>query len=282
MSTILTEPATEHPPIVVDGDRFYGVVADLCELADSCANKVDYFSRCLVELCEYFRVGVGALNLRMGARTLERSYCRDDVHADTWLERIDTFVLRTQSEESSLIEAYRNPAGGTVAYIIAAPILSGQGKSCGAIAFAMASSEVTDPEVVLIQLGQLLALIVENTPVPPASDASANQESRPLQSVVRASDYRSIHHLCFAIANSLCSKLGCEQVALGLIRNRDVRLVAVSGLSDVPRSTPGMMAVRQAMAACYDREKRRSCRHRAARWISAPPHLAGCMTNGTV
>lgn len=257
MITQAPQPETAQANAIrIDGRRFYAVVADLCELSDRGLTRVDYFGQSLEIIAAYFGASVGLLNLRLGPRTLERVYSVDDNLTEGWTTAIDPLVLRAQTDETALARLYRNHGGANIAYALAAPIQTASGKSFGAVAFVINRQDFDQSEAELAQLVQLLELIVENAPAANNTKPSQSKsQSNALQSVVRASDYRSIHHLSFAIVNSLCSKFGCEQVALGLVRNRNIRLLSVSGMSEIPRNTPGMMAVQQAMATCLDRNK---------------------------
>ena len=257
MHTTLDQPeVASAQPLRIDGRKFYSVLADLCEIADRNLKRSDYFGRCFEAICGYLDASVGLLNLRLGARTLERSYSVDEKLSQGWADAIDTLVLQAQTDEMALARLYRNRAGETVAYALAAPVLSKHGNPFGALALVVNRSSFEDSESELVQICQLLELVVENAPSPEAKGASDSKaESIALQSVVRASDYRSIHHLSIAIVNSLCNKFRCEQVAIGLVQNRNVKLMALSGKSEIPKNTPGVMAVQQAMAVCTDRNE---------------------------
>ena len=241
--------------IVVDGSQFDDVVGRLCEVADTHPRRSDYFSRCFEILSEFFGAATGILNVRMGARSIERSFEKHEGCLSQWHSDLDSLVLRAQSNETSLLQKYSDQSGRNAVYAIAAPILSPSFKSFGSIGLVIAASAEVNGRTALALLGQLLQLIVVSAPEEIRSENQNNNTQQSLQSVVRAADYQSIEQLCFAIVNSLCSKLGCEQISIGLVHRHDLRLIAVSGLSEVPKSTPGMQAVRQAMASCLDRNE---------------------------
>lgn len=242
--------------ITIDGPRLYEVVEELCDLADQKMRRSDYFSRCFETLCSHLNANVALLNIRLGPQTLERSFVKDESCDQAWFEVADPLVLRAQTDQTALTKTFRNKSGAIAAQAIAAPVLSAGGKPFGATAFVLGPGGFDNSDAALVKLSQLLSLIVENAPIevfPPPAQDDANGKA--LQSVIRASDYQSIEHLCFAIANSLCSKLRCEQISIGLVHKRDVKLIAVSGLSEVPKNTPGVMAMQQAMAVCFDRNE---------------------------
>lgn len=263
----MTSPSTQSETtlagaIRIDGRQFYDIVGRLCELSEFHLSRSEYYGRSFQALSEYLGATVGMLNLRLGPRTLERMYSVDETIANQWLETIDSLALQSQSEATPLTRVYRDRDGEIIAYAFAVPIMSTSNNSIGAVAFVINSAETDNIESQLVQTSHLLELMVENAPLdqrksntPSTAPNASLVATQTLQSVVRAADYRSITHLSFAIVNSLCSKFGCEQVGIGLVRNRNVKLIAVSGLSEVPKSTPGMMAIQQAMAACLDRSE---------------------------
>ncbi len=249
--TVATKP--NRVSSEVDGSQFYEVVADLCQIAESNLRRSDYFSRCFETIGKFFHGVTGILNLKTGPRTLERFYEKRDGFLSQWHEDLDSLILRVQSNETAVLQKYSDESGHDSVYIIAAPVLSSSGRSFGAVGLVIPSLRCVDGRTELALLNQLLHLVVLNAPAEQASPQPNTQNALP--AVVRAADYRSIYHLCFAIVNSLCSKLSCEQVAIGIVKRNDVKLMAVSGLAEIPKSTPGMQAVHQAMATCLDRNE---------------------------
>ena len=245
--------------IVVDGQRFYDVVEQLNEIADTQLRRSDYFSRCFEIVGDFFGAAAGILNVRMGARSIERSFEKHDGCLGQWHNDLDSLVLRAQSNETSLLQKYSDKSGQNAVYAIAAPIFSPSFKSFGSIGLVIAATAEVNGRTALALLNQLLQLIVVSAPEEKKENPQGDNSQKSLQSVVRAADYQSIEQLCFAIVNSLCNKLGCEQVSIGLVNQHDLRLIAVSGLNEVPKSTPGMQAVRQAMACCLDRNEESVC-----------------------
>lgn len=85
------------------------------------------------------------------------------------------------------------------------------------------------------------------------SDRSGDHETaRHLHGLARASQFESVREFAFTLVNSLCTKFRCEQVAFGTAGKQRVEVLAVSGLSDIKASSPGVLAVRQAMEECVD------------------------------
>ncbi|MFQ5462826.1 MAG: efflux RND transporter periplasmic adaptor subunit, partial [Phycisphaerae bacterium] len=82
----------------------------------------------------------------------------------------------------------------------------------------------------------------------PASSVSRGD----IQARSHASACETTDELAFTITNELRNKLGCEQVALGLVRRRHVRILAISGLDQVRQQSPGVVGLTAAMEECLD------------------------------
>ena len=249
METQLTENTT------IDGNRFYEVVGELCDISEQVSRRSDYFSSCFEVLGQYLGAGAGILNVRVGPRTLERSYEKVAGSFESWQMELDSLLLRVQTDDVSLIQEFRRPGEDQLYFIVVAPVLSAGGKPFGGIGFVVPDSSRQSAKLKLSLLAQLLMLVVLGVPKEEQATESDSNGNKALKSVVKAADYKNIKQLCFAIVNSLCNKLGCEQVAIGLAGETDVKLVAVSGLSVLPKGTPGMQAIQQAMATCMDRNE---------------------------
>jgi len=82
--------------------------------------------------------------------------------------------------------------------------------------------------------------------------AGDNESARQLHSLARASQFSSVREFAYTLVNSLSSKFLCEQAAFGLAGKQRVEVLAVSGLAEIKASSPGVLAVRQAMEECVD------------------------------
>ena len=76
----------------------------------------------------------------------------------------------------------------------------------------------------------------------------------PNRALARAATAAAPEELAFAITNSLRNKLGCEQVVLGLVVGRRVRILSISGMDDINRRSPGVARLRAAMEECLDQD----------------------------
>jgi hypothetical protein len=87
------------------------------------------------------------------------------------------------------------------------------------------------------------------------NERSGRSASAPNQALARAAASDSPEELAYAITNNLRNKLGCEQVALGLVARRRVRILSISGLDHVANQSTGVVGLRAAMEECYDAQQ---------------------------
>ncbi len=137
--------------------------------------------------------------------------------------------------------------------LLAAPLNDGVGTISGAIALVVRGGE-EEARLYLQWLESLTTLTASTTLIvaAPRDQRQATTNGASAQVLARASGVTSPVELAFAITNSLRNKLSCEQVALGLVARRRVRILSVSGMDDVPKRSPGIAQMRAAMEECLD------------------------------
>lgn len=88
---------------------------------------------------------------------------------------------------------------------------------------------------------------------PAAATAAAGSAAAPdFRGVGKAAGYENVEQFAFAVVNNLKSKLGCEQVSLGRVEGRGVRVICVSGMAELYARSPGLREIQQAMCECFD------------------------------
>ena len=238
--------------IRIDGRLLAHLVDRLCEISEDGEDRVGYFRQTFEAICQHFDAVSGVINVRQSARTMERNFLAEAASAD-WIKVADALVLRTQTEEVAISKGFTDAHGDHVAFALAAPFMSSKGNAFGGIALVIKQQSPRETEAILAQLVQLMELIVEIAPRGKRQQPAGSSASQTLKSVIKATDYHSIQHLSFAIVNGLCERMGLEQVTLGLTRQRDIRLLAISGMEEIPGNTPGIKALQQALAVGLDR-----------------------------
>jgi hypothetical protein len=68
----------------------------------------------------------------------------------------------------------------------------------------------------------------------------------------RVSKFRSARQFCYSLTNSLCNQSQCEQVSVGIVQERRILVLAVSGCAQLKSESPGVTDLRQSMEECLD------------------------------
>jgi hypothetical protein len=85
-----------------------------------------------------------------------------------------------------------------------------------------------------------------------APQKTSSAKSADTAAASRAAGYSSLTEFAFAVVNNLKAKLGCESVSFGIVRKQSVRLVSMSGTSQVDPSSLGTQQLQQVMEECVD------------------------------
>jgi hypothetical protein len=75
-----------------------------------------------------------------------------------------------------------------------------------------------------------------------------------LQGIAKATKYETDLALAFQIVNGIATKFHCEQAAIGLVRGKQVKVVAISGAAAIKRNSPGTICMEGAMDECFDQK----------------------------
>lgn len=188
-----------------------------------------------------------------------------------------TYAVSTGLDRS---QTFRDNKSEIEISIHTVPVTDQGGRPCGAL--AIATDAISD--VLCDTTRQQLALLVglcsqagwdPDLPLPSTRPQSDSKPTRPLDSgsaeqhdvnlaeefseletatrqATIAAKFGSIEELSFHVTNSIKTRFNCLEVALGLVRGRRVKLMAISGLDAVYRKTPGAMRISQAMEECLD------------------------------
>lgn len=85
--------------------------------------------------------------------------------------------------------------------------------------------------------------------------ANAARTGTDTSAATQASGYQSLMEFAFAIVNNLKAKLGCESASIGIVRRNRVKLLCVSGTSQIDERSLGTLQIEQAMNECFDADE---------------------------
>lgn len=168
-----------------------------------------------------------------------------------WKEPAGRALTQSLAVGQSVDQRYRAKGGGLRLAIIAAPIRDDAPEPIGGISIVIEVSEEAEIERARIELrafATMLAMLMR----PRAVVRDAGGGGGELRTAAIAASGSSKATVAIAMTNQLRAKLGCEQVAIGTVHRKLVRIASISGFADISERTPGAQAIRGAMEECFD------------------------------
>ncbi len=176
-----------------------------------------------------------------------------DPGAGRWSARLDRETLAAQAQGRSVARVFAGAGGTPSCALVSAPIFAADGVSGGIAVLAPCTSRPR-AERLAAELSAVSAHVANLLTLRAA--ARADESPRAGASIARilnkASTYRSLDEFAFAIANSLRTKFECDQAAFAEVRRSHAVLRSISGMDELPRRSPGVHAMLQAMDECAD------------------------------
>jgi len=222
--------------------------AQILELAGEARSKARYFRDVTSLLVRTFESPYGAIHVRMGAEVVQDEFHFGPTNPKFWKDQLQQFLTESLVEgrsQARLLKAKTSNAG--VAFL-SSPMFDPAGAMIGAIAMVIDVREHADCVSHLATLESLCRLASYCVGVTTNKTAATPVSER---GPVRGTGM-SMVELAFSLTNELCNKLGCEQVAIGLVKRRRVRVISISGLDHISHRSPGVSTLRAAMEECLD------------------------------
>ncbi len=118
--------------------------------------------------------------------------------------------------------------------------------------------EASHPQDMAIKCSRYQAAILlalSFMPKPPVETKIVEAEDKSLSLVPRVTRFATLQEFAFALVNSLADKYRCQQIVFGVPHGQHCEVIAVSGTDTFKASSPGVIAIQQAMEeACDVRE----------------------------
>ncbi len=232
---------------------------DVCRLlrraAGTGTSRQERYREALSILARHFDAPYAALSIDTQSGAL-RHHVRHNAAADaSWRALCDGLMLDAQYRDVPVARLYDSAGLDTRFAVLAVPVVEETRGTVGALVVVTAAAGKAVAAALLAELHALASLVSVQPVVSRAGDGINGPGSAPDHAAItRVGSYKNIHELAFALANGLKSKLGCEQVSLGLVRGRTVRVLCISGLDDLYPRSPGSRLIHQAMLECLDAE----------------------------
>ncbi len=231
-------------------DPFAHIVA----LARSAPSRPRFMAEALRGIASFFSSPYAALHIRYSAEVFHDDCHFGSTNPGFWKASLQEFLTESLSECRSRARLLKSKRGATRVAFLSSPVYDTSGPANGALALVVDGVDETTLSERLATLDALCRLASFSAAFI-GQGAPSGQPSAPDRGLARAAGYSSPVELAFAITNELRNKLNCEQVALGMVRRKRIRLLSISGFDQIARQSPGVAAIQNAMEECYDADE---------------------------
>lgn len=256
-ATASSTAATTSPAVDVDAS------SALRKLGSTVQGRKELYREALRILVRHFDAPFGAFSVDTSSGCFE-----DRVHSGTdacqlWKSTCDGLLLDTRYRNIAVAKLYQSDGLQMTFAVIAVPVAERGDCVIGSIAIV---TRADGKESAARQLAEIKALVALIGSLVDSIDANQRRDRRAGEisttGTASVGSHSSLHEFCFSLANGLKTKVGCEQVCIGLVRGAAVRVACISGLDDLYPRSPGVRLIRQAMEECLDADEPISCQPR--------------------
>ncbi len=244
-------PVTKSP---VAKTQVAGTIHSALERALQESDSRQQFYRAAVDaLAAHFDAPFAAVQVERSATRFREQTGTSKAQESTWSRLCDGLLLSACYKNVAVAKLYDVPGFPQQLAAMAVPLSEGPGGSNGALVVVTPCPHQAVAEARLSELSSLCSVVSMLAASFNRAPAAAPPTDVPSAAgIAKAASYENLHEFAFAFANQLKSKLGCEQVCLGLVRQQRVRTLCVSGLDNLYPRSPGAMVIEQAMEECLD------------------------------
>ncbi len=262
--TKMTTTREASPPNEELADRKSGaedVQSDVCaaliELGKSCRSGEKYYREALQFVANHFGSPYSAIRVTHATSTIEEHVRSETDDVAAWESEAEYVLLESQVKHTPIARMYEVQGTPVKVAVLAIPICEPDGGLVGAMSVIVRCESLKIAKLYLGEFSAIVSLIASTAwqismPSSPGGTQNTKNDQAVERAVVKASDFKSLHELGFAITNSMKNKFSCEQVVLSYVKGSKLQIISISGLDDVYPNSPGVKKIHSAMEECYD------------------------------
>ena len=216
-------------------------------------SRQGFFSQIIKILGEHFNSPFAVLAIESSVGNQQLTHAVSDEASNVWAKRCNGLLLDTRYRNLASARTIAEAGSDRTFAILSCPLAVGSEGTIGALCIVVSSQ---DRNLYTAQLQELQAIVANAgtmaVDVGHAPQKTASAKSADTAAASRAAGYASLTEFAFAVANNLKAKLGCESVSFGIVRKNRVKLLSMSGTSQVDPSSLGTQQLQQVMEECVD------------------------------
>jgi hypothetical protein len=216
-------------------------------------NRQGFFNQVIKILGEHFNSPFAVLAIESSVGNQQLTHSVSDEATNAWSKRCTGLLLDTRYRNLASARTIAETGSNRTYAILSCPLAVGVEGTIGAISIVVSSPDVLSCTA---QLQELQAIVANAgtmaVDVGQAPQKTASAKAADTAAASRVAGYASLTEFAFAVANNLKAKLGCESVSFGIVRKNHVKLLSMSGTSQVDPSSLGTQLLQQVMEECVD------------------------------
>jgi hypothetical protein len=259
----MTSPeASDDAAFAIDAPEWVSVAELQCRLRELFASKPTHraLAMALHQVSDLLHADYAVVHARYGAMPLSEEWCRDGLEPSEGLREAaaETMTAALAQDQARCVRLTTGTEDGA---LVAAVLYDAGHQQAGSAAFAFRDCSRAKAYEALVHVESLvgfLALLMSS---------SGKGDGRPAAASARPAEHvGEPPRLLLDLAAEIGNRHGLDQVAIGIVRGKRVRVALMNGEVDPRAANPGVRALRDAMGECLD--------HGAAVSASGDPGLA--------
>jgi hypothetical protein len=256
-----TEAVEQAAPEVSAEESADQSLRKLMELVQGSLPAPKFYREALRLIAAAMGTPFATLEVRLGGEVIEHECLGASSNTTFWRKNVQEFLTDTLTDGEPGAKLYRSAKLKTQLAFLGVPLVNADGRGIGALALVVScqgAQEVREQLTFLHCLSLVCSIFQERKAGPPAAGAADGSGSPGAAGadgarvLNRLAGFRSPVELAFEITNKLRNKASCEQVALGRVGRKSVRLLSISGLDEIKHRSSQAQRIRAAMDECLD------------------------------
>ncbi len=227
----------------------------IAELARNTKSKAEFYKEALRLVSAPMMSPYAVIYVKLPAEIVENDYHVGETAPQFWKPLVQDVLNDTLAEPTAAIRFYTNKrTGGNISLaLLAVPIRTVNGPAVGALVAVINAKDKADCRIKLALLESLVGLISCCAEyVGMAGGTDQQLQATIANTIAKVAGFSSRHELAFSITNNLRNRISADQVLLGIVKRRNVKIISISGQDEVEMRSPDIAIVHEAMEECLD------------------------------
>ncbi len=227
----------------------------IVESAKKSASVTSFFQDVLRTITGSFAAPYGLIYVEDNSQVIEYDWHTGSDDPKLWKSIVHQFLTDSLEKKDAAARILNSKSSAVKAALLSAPIFNAQGTTIGAIALLAVPIKQEEIVSALTSLKTFATLAsyaaqLKNASVDKHSEQSS--QTSDYRGLSKSARFSTAEELAFAITNNLRTQFECEQVAIGIVQQPNVKILSISGMDSIIKRNPGIIPLLASMEECLD------------------------------